>query len=457
MMTTRPLIALHDPAYQEHLADGYILRWATEADQASIDDLYARVFGDEHESGRNEKVATFARRVVSGTHPLGIPGDIAIVTDSNNIVVAATLLMRMPIEYAGIAVQSGRPEIVASDERVRNRGFVRKIFAMIHARSEQRGDLVQGITGIPYYYRQFGYEYALTLGGGHAMSFQSIPALDEGQTEPFAIRKATNDDIMTLLMLYERERTRPHNNLPMLVSSKIDAAYFRYAIAETDAHEPWVPYVITRPDGDVVGSFWVSRIRPSNVLGCWSLITEPHVRMSEVFASLTRGLRDIAATMPTWDSRTKPADTLYFGLGVDHPVYPLITQRLHRWQRPYGWYIRVPDLPKLLGQIAPAIERRLAQSAYAGYTGELNIDFYRSGLKIVATNGKLRFADWRKGADEKKADAGYPPLVMLQQIFGMRSIYELKESHPDTWSSLEAEPLLHVLFPKQSSWLAPLD
>ncbi|MEY3990471.1 MAG: hypothetical protein RI985_1552, partial [Chloroflexota bacterium] len=31
-MTTRPLIALHDAAYQEHLADGYTLRWATASD-----------------------------------------------------------------------------------------------------------------------------------------------------------------------------------------------------------------------------------------------------------------------------------------------------------------------------------------------------------------------------------------------------------------------------------------
>lgn len=456
-MTTRPLIALHDAAYQEHLADGYTLRWATASDQASIDDLYARVFGDEHESGRNEMVANYARRVVSGTHPLGIPGDIAVVTDSTNTVVAATLLMRMPIEYAGIAVQCGRPEIVASDEGVRNRGFVRKIFAMIHARSEQRGDLVQGITGIPYYYRQFGYEYAVTLGGGHSVPFQSIPALAEGQSEAYQVRKATNDDIMTMLMLYERERTRVHNNLPMLVSSKIDAAYLRYAIAETDAHEPWVPYVITRPDGEVVGAFWSNRVRGSTTIGCWSLSTEPHVRLSDVYPSLTRALRTIALEVPTWDSRTKPADTIYFGLGADHPVYQLVTQQMHRWHRPYGWYIRVPNLPKLLGQIAPAIERRLAQSAYAGYTGELNIDFYRGGLKIIVTNGKLRFADWRKGVDDKKADAGYPPLVMLQQIFGIHSIYELKESHPDIWSSLEVEPLLHVLFPKQSSWLAPLD
>lgn len=457
IMTTRPLVAMHDATYQEQLADGFTLRWATAADQASIDDLYERVFGDEHESGRNTYVANYARRVVSGNHPLGIPGDIAIVTDSNNTVVAATLLMRMPIEYAGISVQAGRPEIVASDERVRNRGFVRKIFAMIHARSEQRGDLVQGITGIPYYYRQFGYEYALTLGGGHSMSYQSVPVLEEGKEEPYLVRKATNDDIMALLMLYERERTRMHNNMPMLVSSKIDAAYYRHAIAESDTHDPWVPYVITKPDGVIVGSFWSNRVRFSTTIGCWSLSTEPHIRINDIFPTLTRALQRIAATVPTWDSRTKPADTIYFGLGVDHPVYPLVTQRLHRWHRPYGWYIRVPDLPKLLGQIAPALERRLAQSAYAGYTGELNIDFFRGGLKINATNGKLHFSDWRKGADDKKADAGYPPLVMLQQIFGIHSIYELKESHPDVWSSLEAEPLLHAIFPKQSSWVAPLD
>ena len=40
-----------------------------------------------------------------------------------------------------------------------------------------RGELVQGITGIPYYYRQFGYEMALDLGGGRMCYAPQIPEL----------------------------------------------------------------------------------------------------------------------------------------------------------------------------------------------------------------------------------------------------------------------------------------
>jgi predicted acetyltransferase len=32
------------------------------------------------------------------------------------------------LEYAGVAIPSGRPEIVASHPDVRNRGYIRKIF-----------------------------------------------------------------------------------------------------------------------------------------------------------------------------------------------------------------------------------------------------------------------------------------------------------------------------------------
>jgi hypothetical protein len=53
--------------------------------------------------------------------------------------------------------------------------------------------------------------------------------------------------------------------------------------------------------------------------------------------------------------------------------------------------------------------------------------------------------------------AGYPPLVMLQQIFGRHSFQELRDHYPDVYASAEAQLLLEILFPKQSSWLLPLD
>jgi hypothetical protein len=119
--------------------------------------------------------------------------------------------------------------------------------------------------------------------------------------------------------------------------------------------------------------------------------------------------------------------------------------------------VRVADIPRLIGQIATPIERRLAQSTYAGYTGEITIDCYRSGFIIACEKGKIHARTWHKTQEPRSAQAGYPPNVILQQIFGMHSIYELKLHHADVWSQIETEDILNVLFPKQASWLAPLD
>lgn len=450
---------LHEHHYQRPLADGYTLRWGDERDHDAIADLYARVFGDEVESGYNQYVANYGRRVMSAEHPLGGARDVAVVVDPQQKVVSAALLMRMPLEYAGVPLAGGRPEIVATDPAVRNRGFIRDIFTLLHARSEYRGDVLQGITGIPYYYRQFGYEYAIALGGGRMYPFQAIPELPAGSEEPFVMRAATNADIMQLLMLYERERMRQSDHLPMLVTSKIDAAYLRYAVAPTTAHEPWVQMVIARPqNGEVVGSFWTNRVRNAEHIGVWALSTEPHVSLSSVFPSVVRYLRHAAQELiPTVDGRTPPAKSIYFGLGVDHPVYAIVQQQMHRVNRAYAWYVRVPDLPRLIAQIAVPLERRLAQSSYAGYTGEIAIDFYRSGLILAFEKGTIHARSWQKQQEQRSAHAGYPPNVMLQQIFGLHSIYELKLNHADVWSHIETEDILHVLFPKQASWLAPLD
>ena len=113
---------LHDQHYQSNLGDGYTLRWATPQDQQSLLDLYGYVFRDETIEESNAYVSAYAHDLMSGRHPMGSPDDFAVVADASNRFVAATKLMRMPLVYAGVAIPSGRPEIVASHPDVRNRG-----------------------------------------------------------------------------------------------------------------------------------------------------------------------------------------------------------------------------------------------------------------------------------------------------------------------------------------------
>ena len=94
----------------------------------------------------------------------------------------------------------------------------------------------------------------------------------------------------------------------------------------------------------------------------------------------------------------------------------------------------------------------------AGYTGELKIDFYRGGLRLVFEQGRLTdAADFRAEGWDPEHQAGFPPLVFLQLLFGRRSLAELRYAFPDVWADQIGRPLLEALFPARPSWVLPLD
>jgi hypothetical protein len=108
----------------------------------------------------------------------------------------------------------------------------------------------------------------------------------------------------------------------------------------------------------------------------------------------------------------------------------------------------VPAVPQFIHHIAPALEKRLAQSVMAGHTGELKISEYRRGCKIVFENGKLMNVEAWQPMPADEGDCGFPPLVFLQLLFCRKSLLELREAFADVWAKDDAAPLLDALFPK---------
>ncbi len=154
----------------------------------------------------------------------------------------------------------------------------------------------------------------------------------------------------------------------------------------------------------------------------------------------------------------EPLSEVSFSLGATHPVYSVLGKALiSRQHAPYAWYVRVPDVPRFLRHIAPVLERRLAESPLGRYTGELHITLYRGGLHLVFQDGRLKLVEpWSSPAYGRNEDAGFPPLVFLQLLFGYRSLDDLRYAFPDVRVKDEAELLLKTLFPMKPSWVVPL-
>ena len=445
-------------SYWRDLGGGLLLRWSTSDDTENIAELVSLVFRDREDEPLNNPLEHLMRELMSGTHPVMGPGDFALVEDTHkqgNPLVACTCLWRHTWEYEGIPFRIGRPEIVASDPAYRNRRLIRAIFDVIHARSEAEGHLVQAITGIPYFYRLFGYEYALDLSGKCSVYTALIPQADGDAPEPFSLRDATWEDIPLVQQLYDQEHSSG------VVSAPIDEAWWRYQLATgrtSLSGEGWHIQMIVDAGGQSQGYVITSPARSHDSLKVIDLAFVSGANVQVIMSSLLRALAEQGAQKPVRESGAYPFSRIAFYLGGSHPVYTVLEKSMPiTKEAPYAWYVRVADLPQFIRLIAPALERRLASSVVAGYSGELRFDFYRGGLRMAFEQGRLRAVeDWRRPIWDANEDARFPPLVFLQLLFGYRSLDALRAAFPDVRVNENVEVLVTTLFPYRPSRVMPL-
>ncbi len=184
------------------LGDGLVLRRSTRADAARLAEFNATIhaLGNQREE---RWLRSWVRDLMSGKHPTFAPEDFTIVEETGTGKIISSLnLISQRWRYDGIEFGVGRPELVGTLPEYRKRGLVRAQFDVIHEWSAQRGELAQAITGIPYFYRQFGYDMALDLDIAAPLPVSQVPTLGKGKKEPVAIRPAAGSDLGFVAQTY---------------------------------------------------------------------------------------------------------------------------------------------------------------------------------------------------------------------------------------------------------------
>jgi hypothetical protein len=172
----------------------------------------------------------------------------------------------------------------------------------------------------------------------------------------------------------------------------------------------------------------------------------------EAGAPLLRLLKTEAERLPSFDS--KPFVGIQLFAASEHPLYEALPKTFGPRSRMYAYYVRVPDVAAFLQRIAPALERRLAGSIAPGHSGDLELDFYRSGVRIFFEKGRIaQIERVERFSDEGKSSwrVCFPDLTFLKVLFGYKSYDELREAFPDCGGAQGGEALVRILFPKKSS------
>ncbi len=435
------------------LADGLILRTATIEDSEALAKFNGTMHADPGEDFA-EHLTHWTRDLLNGEHPTTRPQDFTIVEDTHTgEIVSSMCLIGQTWSYEGIEFPVGRPELVATHPDFRRRGLVRKQFDIVHQWAEERGHKMQFITGIPWYYRQFGYEMAVNLGGRRQGSVESIPVLKEEEEEPFRFRPAEEKDIPFLAELYQQNSRRN------LLSCVRGEELWQYELNGRNVRGTLalLTQIIETPEGGPVGYLSTLPILFSGNVQVGSLEIVQGVSWFEAAAPVLRQIKKIGEGYAKRDATEDNPISMTgfsFNLGEDHPIYHMIPNRIPLVQDPYAFYIRIADLPGFLRMVVPVLEERLAGSYMCGHTGELKLNFYQSGVEMAFEKGKIVSVEPWEQAHFNDASANFTGLTFTQLLLGYRDVDALEQAFQDIYYPKEGTKyLLGALFPRKPSWV----
>jgi GNAT superfamily N-acetyltransferase len=282
------MVSPHDTLnLPRQLEGGLILRLATPADTETLAEFNDQIHLEEDEPPG--WLGIWTRDLMSGRHPTTSAADFVIVEDPsmNHKIVSATCLIPQVWRYKEIPFEVGRPELVGTDPAYRRRGLARIVFDQIHELSAAYGHMVQGITGIEWFYRQFGYEYALPLGGTRVLPIDGVPALDENEPEPFQVRPATEADVPTMMRLYDR------HSATKLVTAVIGEAHWHWDL--TGRSEGSMPgyrfFCVVDRDQQVLGYYVTPPLLWKQQMTIFELGTDEGISIPSILPTVLRALK----------------------------------------------------------------------------------------------------------------------------------------------------------------------
>ena len=341
-------------------------------------------------------------------------------------VVSTTCLIPWEVNFHGLRLRAAMLEMVVTDPGYRRHGLVRAQIQRFQTLVRERGFDFSIIQGIPFYYRQFGYGYALDHTHAIQLKPSEIPsAAGEG---PLRLRPFGQEDIPAAAWLYQESR----GGLDLYVERGL--ADWEYLVFSTGFH--WKT-VEDAHSGQVLGTLWLHPGEGRTVVRENGLARPELGR--QVLALLGREYPGVL------EVQGGPGDWLFqaaAGLGG-------------RDDTEEQWLLHIPDLCQFLSRIAALLEERV-QAGLPGLTQVLTLNFFRSAISLHFAGGKLEnireagFVDSSLGSGGG-GDLCIPPDAFTRLLFGYRDLDQLKDAWPDLRIRPGSRPLLDILFPRLNS------
>lgn len=346
-------------------------------------------------------------------------------------IASSTCLLPWKICFDGIELRAAMLEMVVTKPSYRRLGLVRRQIVHFKELAARRSFDFSIIQGIPYYYRQFGYSYALDHTPLESIACQHIP--DE-PVDTYEIRQATPADCEALANLY----TSNMFGTEIYVERSLD--YWDYLLCH-------VAYPLQI----------VQHRKSGNPLAYFHEIESAETATIDVLESALANPQDSGAILNLLKQRHPLAANFRIGGSPSHPLVRLARALGSSRCEGDQWLLHLHDPHALLIKLAPLFEKRIKNSPFNGLTGKFTLNFYRQAYCLDWKAGRLEeitpigFVDASMGT--QGSDLQIPPEAFVRLLFGYRSLEELQDAWPDTRVRDESRPIWQALFPHLNAWI----
>lgn len=392
------------------LHDGLHLRAAERGDLEQVAELLV---------ARGDPADAVDLRLVVGDPDEGLTA-CGVVVDGTRVVSTATLL-RETVVIEDVPIPAGQVEMVATDPAYEGRGLVRALMDWAHERSAARSDLLQVMIGIPYFYRQFGYAYAMPIP-------LVRPVVADGPTADPAVvvRTATPDDITAMVRLQDEAQSCAGVRVPH------SPACWRWLVVRDGSSQ-----LVAERDGQVVATCRITP--PDEGVTIAELAGEPGAAGALVAHARALGSGEVGVVERS-------------GTAAFEAIRPNLAPLEGPDAIPDWFYARVDRLGPLLQHLAPVFVRRLERAGLADRRHEVLLSSWRSHVRFSI--GPDGMSEVISGGPEQgpvsKGGSGVPPDAIPALLLGPDGATGLEERLPDCWLGRQRE-LMSALFPPMTS------
>ncbi len=353
---------------------------------------------------------------------------IYIEENDSNKMVSSIVLAPLEWDFDGTLIPVCEMTLVGTLTEYRNRGLIGILNQLYEDIMEHKGYIFSVIRGIPYYYRKFGYEFALNLDERILLNKNQIPSKE---VEEVSIRKATRQDLDFIKSIYNNQ------NEKFFITNRFNRNNFYFKFMDVDFDNNFSSTYLIEVRRKLKSFFSISMSYDS--IG-YSLVV-PEVN-EECMVKIVQFVNTL----------NKEKDQIVFQVNSDTKFSQYICSIGGTKNLGYGWQIRIPNIKKFLHAISPVLEQRIKRSSRKGLTQDVVISDYKKIFTLIFKNGKIEDIDIKKGYPfPGSCDVQIPNSFLIKLLLSNRTFEEIKYIVTDSILKPGSEDLIKILFPKKPS------